>query len=136
MKRMTRLTYILAALAMVMMTTIPAQAEFKGTLQRDQDWLLEINNESPDSTTATVYYLGKNLEVIEILTVSAAETIQQTIPKPGRGVRRAIVEVDPTFNPNLQNHFTFRVVQGVNSFLSDCTSTREGDTFRFVFDVV
>src|SRR5205814_9061330 len=130
----TRLTYRGAALVMVMMTTIPAQAEFKGTLQRDQDWLLEINNGSLDTTTATVYYLGKNLEVVEILTVSAAETIQQTIPKPGRGVRRASVDVDPTFNPNLQNHFTFRVVQGVNAFLSNCTSTREGDTFRFVFD--
>jgi len=136
MKRMTRLTYILAALAMVMMTTIPAQAEFKGTLQRDQDWLLEINNESPDSTTATVYYLGKNLEVIEILTVSAAETIQQTIPKPGRGVRRAIVEVDPTFNPSGNYGAIVRVVQGAPNFTSRCISTREGDTFRLVFDVV
>jgi len=128
---MKRLTCTLAALAMVMSAYIPAQAEFKGTLQRDQDWFIEINSQSFDAIAVTVYYLGRNLEVVEIMTVPAVVTIQRNIPKPGRGVKRVVVEVDPPLN----GRCTIRIVQGAETFLADFRSTHDGDSFRWVFDV-
>ncbi len=128
---MKRLTCTLAALALVMSAYIPAQAEFKGTLKRDQPWMLEINNASYDNATATVYYLGRDLEVAELVTVPSGGTVQTNITKPGRGVRRVIVEVDEAVN----GEGTMRIVQGANAFSSNFTISREGDTCRWVFDV-
>jgi hypothetical protein len=127
---MKRLTCTLAALALVMVTSIPAPAEFKGTLQRDQSWFLEINSQSVDTTIATVYYLGRDLEVIEIVKVPAATTVQQTIPKPAKGVRYAIVEVDLPVN----GQAGVRVIQVATNFDEHITWSHPGDSFRFVFD--
>ncbi len=128
---MKRLTCTLAALALVMAISIPASAEFKGTLQRNQPWLLEIVSGSVDPISATVYYLGRDVEVVEIVTVPAGEVFHRNIPKPGRGVRRVVVDVDPVF----QGTFAIRVNQGAGVFGTGFESFREGDTFRWVFDV-
>ena len=71
---MKRLTCTLAALALVMAISIPASAEFKGTLQRNQPWMLEIASGSTDTIITKVYYLGRDIEVVEIVTVPAGAT--------------------------------------------------------------
>ena len=48
----------LAALAMLMWTCPPAQAEYLGELRRDVDWQLQVDNSSSAGKTAvTVHYL-------------------------------------------------------------------------------
>ena len=135
---MKRLTCTLAALALVMGISIPASAEFKGRFVRDLPWMLEITNTSSDDMAATIYYLGRDLEVVEIVTVPAGTTVQRNIPKPGRGVRRVVVDVDLPFPESLINPptATVRMVQAGLSFLDDIMSSQAGDSFRFVFDVV
>ena len=137
---MKRLTCTLATLALVMATSIPARAEFKGTFQRDVPWMLEITSASFDNITATVCYLGRNLEVIELVTVQPGTTVQVNIPKPGRGVRRVVVDVDLPFPESLTeppvSFARIRMVQGGLSFIDVITSSGPGDTHRFVFNVV
>lgn len=136
---MKRLTCTLAALALVMTISIPGRAEFTGKLQRDQPWMLEITSGSFDNITATVCYLGRNLEVIELVTVQPGATVQTNIARPGRGVRRVVVDVDLPFDDESISSnpatATIRMVQGAASFIDDITSSRPGDTLRFVFNV-
>ena len=84
---------LMCALAVLMLTCSPAQALFMGTLQREA-WMLEIASASPDTTAVTVYYLGNGLQVMEIISVPAGDTVQQVFAKPGKNVRRIIIEVD------------------------------------------
>ncbi len=53
---MKKLTYILSALAIVIMTYLPAWAAFTGTLRGDQDWMLSVANSSPNPTGITVLF--------------------------------------------------------------------------------
>lgn len=100
---MKRFICSLAALAMLTWTCPPAQAEFKGDLRRDIDWVLIVDNSASAGPTAvTVHYLiGKSGEKeisrdeIEIALVAANARTQLIFSKPGRGVRRIIIEVDP-----------------------------------------
>jgi hypothetical protein len=93
---MKRLTCTLAALAMVMLRNIPAQAQslkFLGTLQRDQPWTLEINNgDNSAAAGVTIFYLGKTLD-FDIFTVPAADGVTLDISKMPRGTTRVIIEV-------------------------------------------
>lgn len=92
---MKKLICALATLAMVMCTHVPARAEFIGTLPSDQDWTIEITNATNSTTAETVYYVDKRgLDVIETLTVIGTDPVQKTLPKPGNGVRRIIIQVD------------------------------------------
>ena len=121
---------LICALAVLVLAYNPAQAEFKGTLQRNQAWLLEVASASTGDTAVTVYYLERRFDVIETVSVPPALTVQRTF-SIGRGVTRIIVEVDPI----LFGQVTVRVVQGADQFISTVASTRGGDSFRLVFDV-
>jgi hypothetical protein len=93
-----RLICALAALGMVMSTYIPARAEYAGNVARDSDFTIEIQNTINSTTTVTVYYLDRNgLDVIGTLTVQGPTPVRETFPRPGRGVTRVIIDVDPTF---------------------------------------
>ena len=96
MKRMNRLiaTFV-CALAMVMLTCIPAQAEFYGTLQQNQPWSLEVDNSSNASSAAvTIFYVGKTLDA-DKYTVPKLELVTLNVTKMPRGTTRVIIEVDP-----------------------------------------
>lgn len=88
---------------MLIWTCPPARAEYKGELRRDIEWFLNVDNSAAAGITAvTVHYLiGKSGEKemsrdeIEIAVVTANARTQLTFSKPGRGVRRIIIEVDP-----------------------------------------
>jgi hypothetical protein len=105
---------LMCALAVLLLTCSPAQALFMGTLQRDA-WMLEIASASPDTTAVTVYYLGNGLQVIEIMSVASADTVQQFFAKPRKNVRRIIIEVDQPTTGALQAT-TVQIVQGATQF--------------------
>jgi hypothetical protein len=111
------------------LTCSPAQALFKGTLQREA-WMLEIASASSDTMAVTVYYLGSGHQVIEILTVPAAETVQRVFARPRRDVRRIIIKVDPPANGALFGQATARIVQGADQFIDVIA-----DDARLVFDI-
>ena len=98
-----RMVCTLAALAMLIWICPPAQAEFRGQLLRDIDWILNFDNSAAAGPTAvTVHYLiGKSGEKeisrdeIEIASVDATARTQLIFSTPGRGVRRMIIEVEP-----------------------------------------
>jgi hypothetical protein len=122
---------LMCALAVLMLTCSPAQALFMGTLQREA-WMLEIASASPDTTAATVYYLGNGLQVVEIMSVPAGGTVQQVFAKPGKNVRRIIIEVDPSTNGALFGQATARIVQGADQFIDVISALHDA---RLVFDV-
>jgi hypothetical protein len=94
---MKRLTCTLATLALVMCTYIPAHAEWLGKLPRDQEFTIEITNAVASTTAVTIYYVDRRgLDVIATMTVIGTNPTQETLPKPGQGVRRVIIQVDPT----------------------------------------
>ena len=122
---------LMCALAVLMLTCSPAQALFMGTLQREA-WTLEIASASPDTTAVTVYYLGNGLQVVEIMSVPAVDTVQQVFAKPGKNVRRIIIEVDPPTNGALFGQATARIVQGADQFIDVISDLHDA---RLVFDV-
>jgi hypothetical protein len=122
-----KLTFTLAALAMLIWICPPAQADFKGILKVDQDGVITVDNSSTTGATAiTVYYLSSRREDIEFLRAPGGARIQFPFAAPARGVRRVIIEVIPPINQTIpvelsQNGITFN-------------HTSVGDT-RLVFDV-
>jgi hypothetical protein len=121
---------LMYALAVLILTCSPAQALFMGTLQRET-WTLEIASASPDATAVTVYYLGNGVQVVEIMSGPAGVTVQQVFAKPGKTVRRIIIEVDPTTSGVLFGA-TVRIVQGADQFIDVISDLRDA---RLVFDV-
>lgn len=99
---MKRMICTLAVLAMLTWTCPPAWAEYKGELRRDIDWQLNVDNTpNPGKTAVTVHYLIGRIgekeisrDEIEIALVDAGARTQLIFSKPGRGVRRIIIEVD------------------------------------------
>ena len=102
-----------------------------GTLQRDA-WMLEFASASPDTTAVTVYYLGSGLQVIELMQVPPADTVQRVFAKPRRGVRRILIEVDPVANGSVFGQATVRIVQGVDQFNAIISDLHDA---RLVLDV-
>jgi|SRR5215216_2415776 len=102
MKRLKRLTCTLAAIATLIWTCPPAQAEYKGELGRDIEWVINFDNSaSAGKTAVTVHYLvgrsgDKDIsrDEVEIEVVEAGARTQLIFSKPGKGVRRIIIEVD------------------------------------------
>ena len=96
MKCTKRFACLLATVAMVLGTFVPAKAEYFGTLLREQDWLLEVINSSNSKCIVSVFYVDKRrVDLIESLTVSPAGQLVHTFPKPGPGVKYVFIEVDP-----------------------------------------
>ena len=122
-----KLTCALAALGMLICIPPPAQADFKGMLQRDQDGVLSVDNSSTTGATAiTVYYLSSRREDIEIFRAPGGARIQFPFAAPGRGVGRVIIEVSPPINQTIPVEL---LQNGISVF-----HTSVGDS-RLVFDV-
>ena len=122
---------LLCALVMLIMSGSPAQALFMGTLQREA-WTLEIASASPATTAVTVYSLGNGLQMLAILSVPAGATVQQDFAKPGKTVRRILIEVDPPPAGTLFGQATARIVQGANQVIDVIADLHDA---RLVFDV-
>jgi hypothetical protein len=130
---MKRITCTLAALAMLIWTCTPAQAEFKGTLQGNQPWTLDVDNSNNALAAGlTIFYLGAKNVDFDIHTVPGTELLTFTDLKIPRGTRRIIIEVDP---PG-QGDIWFRVFQGGFVVVMHPDLARAGESFRLVFDVV
>jgi hypothetical protein len=96
MKR--RIATCSCALAALIWICAPAQAEYKGELPRDRDFTINVDNSAVTGKTAiTVYYLGNRPDEIEF-TAPAGAQVSYVAPKPGKGVTRVIVQVDPPTN--------------------------------------
>lgn len=93
---MKRVTCVFATVAILMWTSILARAVPLGTLPKDQEWSIEVTNQSHASDIyVTVYYLGHSLDVIDAeMTVTGGAVMQRTFPKPGPRVKRVIIDVD------------------------------------------
>lgn len=130
---MNRIICTVAALAMLFWTSPPARAEFKGRLQRDLDWALNVDNSSTTGETAvTVRYLSDrrndneiSSEELEIRLVPGSERVQLSFSKPARNVRRIIIEVDPPANETIiplevnQNGSIAVTIQGYGRLVFD-----------------
>jgi hypothetical protein len=130
---MKKIICAFALLAISMTTYIPARAEFKGTLQRDQPWVLEVDNSaSTKSVSVTVFFLGRGFDY-ESITVQPGATLGQEFPKGRKDIKRITIEVDPSHGDIIP----VRIVQGTTAFAAtfcniDSTCTHDG---RLVFDV-
>jgi hypothetical protein len=127
---MKRVFCTLAALTMLIWTCPQAHADFIGSLPSDQEWQLEVTAATPSTNAATVYYLDRRggSDIVGIMTVIGADPTSQTFPKPGRSVKRIIIEIDPS--PGSQ--CTIRINQGGQITLADSS----GSGFRLVLDVI
>jgi hypothetical protein len=104
----------LAALAMLIWTCPPAQAEFKGELRRNIHWQVNVDNSAnPGPTAVQVHYLiGRSGEKeisrdeIEIALVAANARTELIFSTPGRGVRRIIIEVDQAIGVTIDVEIT------------------------------
>ena len=96
MKR--RIATYSCALAAMIWICAPARAEYKGELPRDHDITINFDNSAVSGKTAiTVFYLGNRPDEIEF-TAPAGARVSYVAPKPGKGVTRVIVQVDPPTN--------------------------------------
>jgi len=93
-----RIAICACALAALIWICAPARAEYKGELPADRDFTINVDNSAVTGKTAiTVYYLGKRPDEIEF-TAPAGARVSYVAPKPGKGVTRVIVQVDPPTN--------------------------------------
>ena len=125
-----RLACAIAALAMLMLTCTPAQAEFAGTLQGNQTWTVELDNSNnAEAAAAAIYSIDKmgKAEYFQMVTVPGVQLITLTVTKVPKGTVRVIIEVDSGRGDSVAT----RVVQGGNPFISPGT-----EDFRMVFDVI
>ena len=124
----------LSVLAILVLSSGPAHAASKGSMQRDV-WSLELDNTAVDATTMTVYYMGKRLQVVSLITVpGGVQGFSQSMPKPGKGIRRVIIDVDPPDNGRV----TARINQGAIVAVSEdlgSVAGGPGQSYRLVFDV-
>ena len=90
-----RIATCACAIAALLWVCPPVRAEYKGELLRDLDQTINFDNSASTGKTAiTVYYLGSKPGEIEF-TAAPGARVQYIAPKPGKGVTRVIVEVDP-----------------------------------------
>jgi hypothetical protein len=92
-----RLACTIAALAVLIWTCTPAQADFLGTLQSNQTWLLSVDNSNNSETAAvTIFYLGKtsSFDTFSIPALGLLNLPDLQIPK---FTRRIIIQLDPAF---------------------------------------
>src|SRR5437588_6559190 len=67
MKKMKRMiSTFVCALAVLIWTCAPVQAEFLGTLRSDQDWVINVDNSSSNAVSSiSVNFLGKKPQNFE-----------------------------------------------------------------------
>src|SRR5262245_44165645 len=96
MKR--RMATCLCSLTALIWICAPALAEYKRELPRDHDITINFDNSAVSGKTAiTVFYLGNRPDEIEF-TAPPGARVSYVAPKPGKGVTRVIVQVDPPTN--------------------------------------
>jgi hypothetical protein len=120
-----RIATCACALAALIWICAPARAEYKGELPADRDFTINVDNSAVTGKTAiTIFYLGKRPDEVEF-TAAVGAQVSYAAPKPGKGVTRVIVQVDPPTNgaPSIE-------VVGAASFPHNCL----GHTV-LVFDV-
>jgi hypothetical protein len=135
-RKMYRLISTFAcAVAMLIWTCPPAQADFKGDLKSDTPVTVEFTSGAGNAggTHVAVYYLGRGLDVEAVFSVPAGTSFAQECSKPGSRVKRIIVEVDLPVG----GEGVVRVSQGAGTqFEIGIINTGNGQTNRFVFGVV
>src|SRR5688572_22994957 len=97
MNRMNRLISTLpCAVAILIWTSLPAQAEFRGALRNDIPVMVKVTAfpSNAGNTAVTVYYVGRALDVEGVFSVSPGTVFGQEFAKTGARVTRIIVEVD------------------------------------------
>lgn len=91
-RQIARYSCVLTALLWI---CAPTRAEYKGELPGDHDITINFDNSAVAGKSAiTVYYLGNKPDEIEF-TAPAGARVSYVAPKPGKGVTRLIVQVDP-----------------------------------------
>src|SRR5258708_7943779 len=85
------------ALAVLLWSSAPLRANYKGTLRADEDMTTNVDAAAATAPVAlTVYYLGKGrIEDIELTTVPPGTLKQYVFSRPGRGIKRVIFDVEP-----------------------------------------
>ena len=117
MKRMKRMISTFAcAVAVLIWTCAPAQAEFFGTLRSDQDWVINVDNSSSYAASSiSVNFLSKKPQNFGF-TLPAGGRAQYPFAKVGRDVTRIIIYMDPPKGGTM----TLEVAQN-NSMVETCT---------------
>ena len=136
MRKINRLISTFAcAIAVLIWTCAPAQARFKGTLQRGAAWSVQISgaNANTDDTAVTVFYLGDNVDAQVITTVKPGEIFSKTFAKIPRHVKRIIIEVDL---PEDGSGSAFVVVSQKLNLYEEVFIAGSPSEGRWVFDVV
>jgi hypothetical protein len=129
-----RLACTIAALAVLIWTCNPAQADFYGPLQGNQTWTVAVDNSNNLDAAAVAIYsidrMGKT-EYFQIATVPGAQSVTLTVTRIPRGTVRVIIEVDPAHLFGSEDTVNVVVVQGGAGF-----SYLLPGPFRMVFDVI
>jgi hypothetical protein len=134
MKRIRKLiATFTCAIALVLLTVMPAKADFFGTLRRDQPWQLQIANGSSNAPVAAtvVSIVGRKFDVEALPLVPAAGTSNVEMPGMSKNTIRIIIEVDPPLNGTLPTTAIVVVTQGANTYSADFTGHG-----RMVLDVI
>lgn len=138
MKSAKRLACILATLAMVLGTYVPARAEFLGALSRSATAnVFTITNNSPLRAAVTIYYLDeRGVDLIVFETVPPAQegngtVITISLPRFKQNIKRIMLQMDvpPSGSAEVM----------INGAAPLCVGNCSGShvtTGRIVFDVV
>ena len=96
MKKMKRMISTFAyAVAVLIWTCAPVQAEFFGTLRSDQDWMINVDNSSSNGVSSiSVNFLGKKPQNFEF-TLPPGGRAQYPFAKVGKDVTRIVIYMDP-----------------------------------------
>jgi len=95
---MKRLMCMLAVIGATLWLASTARAEYLGTLQRDEGWVLNVDNTGgfdPGTAVTIRFVLGKR-DAVVVRTVPAHERAQISFPAPLPNDVRIIIEVDPS----------------------------------------
>ena len=112
---MKRLMCLIAVLGATLWIESPAQAEFLGTLLRDEGWVLNVDNGSvtgDPGTAVTLHFVRNNREVVIVRTVAPGQRVQFSFPAPLTSDVRIAIDVDS--NPGAE--LSIEVVQGDRAF--------------------
>src|SRR5256886_17455524 len=96
MKKVKRMISTFAcAVAVLIWTCAPVQAEFFGTLRSDQDWVINVDNSSSNAVSSiSVNCLGKKPQNFEF-TLPPGGRAQYPFAKVGKDVTRIVIYMDP-----------------------------------------
>lgn len=112
---MKRLMCLIAVLGATLWIESPAQAEFLGTLLRDEGWVLNVDNGTvtgEPGTAITLHFVRGKREVVIVRTVPPGQRVQFSFPAPLASDVRIAIDVDSSPGSEL----SIEVVQGDRAF--------------------